>query len=289
LLSRNKKSRFVAFNLANECDITFLNEIDTDRAVARLSDRKARRVYIYDFVYENMRKRCGLDDVEGLIPVKNPKLSFIKEMRSNASTMGSEYDQTPSSKRIHMRGVIHNNRIPSSTRIHKGCIIYNTNFGQRCTVYSNTTIGFPAIGLERDEEDNLYDFPHIGRVVIGNCVTIGPLCNIARGSLDNTVIEDNVRTDAHVHVAHNALVGRNTILCVAATIGGSTTIGHNCWIGMKAVVKDHISIGNHVIVGMGSTVIHDVPDYGIVAGNPARDIKYRCHLSPQKRYMMVGY
>ena len=54
--------------------------------------------------------------------------------------------------------------------------------------------------------------PHLGRVVIGNNVEIGALNTIARGTLDDTYIGDNVKTDDHVHIAHNVYVGKNTII-----------------------------------------------------------------------------
>lgn len=52
-------------------------------------------------------------------------------------------------------------------------------------------------------------------------------------------------------------------------------IGNDVWIGEKVFVKDGINIGNGAIVGSHSVVTHDVPPYAIVAGCPARIIKYR--------------
>jgi len=49
-----------------------------------------------------------------------------------------------------------------------------------------------------------------------------------------------------------------------------TYIGDNCVIGGRAMIMPGVRIGNHVYVGGGSIVTHDVPDHCIVAGNPAR-------------------
>lgn len=54
-----------------------------------------------------------------------------------------------------------------------------------------------------------------------------------------------------------------------------TTIGSDVWIGDGAFVKAGTSIGNGAVIGMGAVVTKDVPDYAIVAGNPARIVKYR--------------
>ncbi|PRD39388.1 UNVERIFIED_CONTAM: cat [Trichonephila clavipes] len=54
-----------------------------------------------------------------------------------------------------------------------------------------------------------------------------------------------------------------------------TNIGHDVWIGEGAFIKAGVKIGNGAVIGMGSVVTKDVPDYAIVAGNPAKIIRYR--------------
>ncbi|MEL6863633.1 MAG: acyltransferase [Bacteroidota bacterium] len=50
-------------------------------------------------------------------------------------------------------------------------------------------------------------------------------------------------------------------------------VGDNCWLGSNAVIVAGVKVGKHVIVAAGSVVTKDVPDYTVVAGNPARIIK----------------
>lgn len=52
-------------------------------------------------------------------------------------------------------------------------------------------------------------------------------------------------------------------------------IGNDVWLGQRVIILPGVHIGNGVIVGAGAVVTKDVPDYAVVAGNPARIIKYR--------------
>ena len=71
---------------------------------------------------------------------------------------------------------------------------------------------------------------HIGGVKIGNRVELGAHTTVDRGTFGDTIIEDDVKTDNHNHIAHNDVIKRNTRLAASITIGGSTTIGKQVWI-----------------------------------------------------------
>src|SRR5690606_24059394 len=56
---------------------------------------------------------------------------------------------------------------------------------------------------------------------------------------------------------------------------GDTVIGNDVWIGFDALIMPGVNIGNGAIVAARSVVVGDVPAYGIVGGNPARQIRER--------------
>lgn len=57
--------------------------------------------------------------------------------------------------------------------------------------------------------------------------------------------------------------------------GENVSIGNDVWIGESCFIRSGVSIGNGVIVGAHSVVTKDIPDYAVVAGNPAKIIKFR--------------
>lgn len=272
--------RYAPFHRAIEGDTTFLNDRSQISAPIKLLDCKASKIYVYNHIYNHMQGSLTVHfDMHRLIACPNPRLAFIKELLNNEELMRQNaYYQ-----------VYYHTEIPRTTRVFPGTHVDYTKFGEHCIVNPCTAIGFPALATERDEDNKIYRFPHIGLCIIGNNVWIGTQCNISRGSLDDTTIGDNVTIDDHVHIAHNCHIGENTLITAGATIGGSVTIGNNCWIGLGSTVSDHLTIGNNVLVAAGATVVKDVEDKDIVGGVPARSIKDKCQLPDHKLYQMVGY
>ena len=108
-------------------------------------------------------------------------------------------------------------------------------------------------------------------MVIQDNVEIGALNTVAGGTIHPTVVEVDVKTDDHVHIAHNCRIGPRTIITACAELSGSVRIGADCWIGPNASIRDGISVGDGAFVGIGSNVIAPVLPRAIVYGNPAHE------------------
>ncbi|MFH0824396.1 MAG: hypothetical protein V2B18_16710 [Pseudomonadota bacterium] len=142
-------------------------------------------------------------------------------------------------------------------------------------VFSGAVIGHTGFGFERDENGIPVEIVHTGGVVIGDYVRIGENSVVARGTLGDTVIEDHVKIDSLCHIAHNVLVGARTMMASTIDITGSVTVGTDVWIGAHTIIKNKVKIGNHALIGVGAVVIHDVPAGAVVAGNPARILRFQ--------------
>ena len=110
-------------------------------------------------------------------------------------------------------------------------------------------------------------------------------------TMGSTIIKKGVKTDNLVHIAHNVVIGENTVLAGQTGVSGSAKIGKNCMIvsqvgiagstiigdnvtiGGQAGISGHLKIGNNVKIGGNSGVIKDIPDNKKVMGYPSVDFK----------------
>jgi UDP-3-O-[3-hydroxymyristoyl] glucosamine N-acyltransferase len=184
-------------------------------------------------------------------------------------------DGSISTVQISPRAYIDSNvYIGNGTSVYANVTLYRgTSIGQNCIIHSNTTIGADGFGYEKDEHGNWFKMAHLGGVAIGNDVEIGANTSIDRGTLGDTIIEDNVKIDNLVHIAHNAHIKRNALIIAHAMIAGSCIIGENSWIAPGTMVRDGIEIGANAFVGLGSVVVKNVEAESLVYGVPARKVQ----------------
>ena len=97
---------------------------------------------------------------------------------------------------------------------------------------------------------------------------IGSNCTIDRGHLI-TEIKNGVKIDNLVHLAHNVVVGENTVIAGQTGIAGSTIVGKNVMIGGQVGISGHLIIGNNVKIGAQAGVTKNIEDNLSVSGTPA--------------------
>lgn len=145
--------------------------------------------------------------------------------------------------------------------------------GENTIIHSGVVIGSDGFGYFQNKDERNFKVPHYGGVIIGKDVEIGANTCIDRGTLDDTIIGNNVKIDNLCHIAHNCIIGDNNSIVALSMIGGSVRIDKNTYIAPGVIVKNQIYIGANSVVGMGAVVTKDVEDNKIVAGMPAKTIR----------------
>ena len=155
------------------------------------------------------------------------------------------------------------------------CII-----GKRVIIHSGTVVGSDGFGFAQDGNGH-FKIPQIGIVQIDDDVEIGANCTIDRGTMGRTWIQRGVKIDNLVQVAHNVVVGEDSIIIAQVGISGSTKIGKNVILAGQVGVTGHLEIGDSVRVGAQSGIAKSIPAGQTVSGSPAidhRDWLKNCHI-----------
>jgi UDP-3-O-[3-hydroxymyristoyl] glucosamine N-acyltransferase len=147
-------------------------------------------------------------------------------------------------------------------------ILDNCVVGSRVIIHSGTVIGCDGFGFAPDGE--IYEkVPQCGIVRIDDDVELGANNTIDRATFGQTWIKQGVKTDNQVHIAHNVVVGENTVLVAQVGIAGSSKLGKHCVIAGQAGLSGHLTIGDHVTIGPKAGVAHSIKDHQVMSGNVA--------------------
>lgn len=135
-------------------------------------------------------------------------------------------------------------RVGDDCLLHAHVTVYHRcEVGNRVILHSGCVIGADGFGFAPNE-GSWEKIPQIGRVLIGDDVEVGACTTIDRGALEDTVIEEGVKLDNLIQVAHNVRIGAHTVIAGCTGIAGSATIGRHCMIGGAAMIIGHIDIAD---------------------------------------------
>lgn len=162
--------------------------------------------------------------------------------------------------------------IGNGTIIGDNVVIKNkVSIGHNCVIQSLVVIGEDGYGYSEDDFHVKTMIKHFGGVVIEDNVFIGSHTNIARGTIDDTVIKEGAKIAPSTHIGHNNFVGRNAAI-ICSQLFGSVRIGDNAYVS-SSTIRNQCRVGDNAIIGMGSLVTKNVEKNKIVIGSPARVIR----------------
>lgn len=138
----------------------------------------------------------------------------------------------------------YNARIGKDCTLHAQVTIYHDCLvGNRVILHSSCVIGADGFGFAPDQS-RWEKIPQIGRALIGDDVEVGAGTTVDRGALGDTVIEEGVKLDNQIQIAHNVFIGAHTAIAACTGIAGSAKIGRHCTIGGAAMIAGHIDIAD---------------------------------------------
>lgn len=150
-------------------------------------------------------------------------------------------------------------------RIYEQCVI-----GNNVIIHSGTVVGGDGFGFAPTEDGSFKKIPQIGNVVIEDNVEVGANSCIDRATMGSTVIKAGVKLDNLIQIAHNVVVGENTVMAAQVGIAGSTKIGRNVMMGGQVGIVGHITIADQVKIGSQSGIGHSIEKVGeVMLGSPA--------------------
>ncbi len=155
-------------------------------------------------------------------------------------------------------------RIRPKVIIEPGC-----ELGERVILHAGCVIGADGYGYATDNRGFHVKRPQLGTVRIGDDVEIGANSCVDRATFGVTWIKSGTKIDNLVQIAHNVVVGENSLLVAQVGLSGSTTLGRNVVLGGQAGTVGHISIGDGTMVAGKSAVHGDQPAGSRLAGVPA--------------------
>jgi UDP-3-O-[3-hydroxymyristoyl] glucosamine N-acyltransferase len=160
------------------------------------------------------------------------------------------------------------------TTIGSACLIYplvaireRSRIGSRVIIHSGAVIGADGFGFEM-VDGRQQKIQQLGIVQIDDDVEIGANTTVDRARFGRTWIQQGVKIDNLVQIAHNVLIGKNSVIVAQTGISGSTRVGERVMMGGQVGIIGHIEIGDDAAIGAQSGIAKSIPG-GTWFGSPA--------------------
>ena len=164
--------------------------------------------------------------------------------------------------------------IGHETVIGPGCLIYprvtireRSRIGSRVIIHSSAVIGADGFGFEM-VDGRQEKIQQLGIVQIDDDVEIGANTTVDRARFGRTWIQEGVKIDNLVQIAHNVVIGKNSVIVAQTGISGSTRVGERVMMGGQVGIVGHLEIGDGTAIGAQSGVSKSLPG-GVWFGSPA--------------------
>lgn len=264
----------------NLSDVTNVNETTLDWVNPAKSNKQ--------YIAESSKARVILVDrnvmpIEGkvLLVVDNPKVSlamvgnefFVDKYVPGIHSTAVVDPEAKIGKNVYIGpySVVGKATIGDGTVVESNVCIYDcVIMGKNCKIKSGAVLGGDGFGFEKDEKGNLFRFPQIGSLILGDFVEVGGNTCIDRGALSDTIIGSHTKINNLCHIAHNNVIGKNVVITSGVNVSGGNIIEDDVWLAPNSSLVGYIHIGKGATLGMGAVATKNIPAGEVWVGNPAR-------------------
>lgn len=154
------------------------------------------------------------------------------------------------------------------TIVQSNAHIENATIGSNCIIHNGASIGKDGFGYTRQNGHNVF-IPHVGRVILGDRVSVGANTCIDRGAMTDTRVGDGTKIDNLCQIAHGVVIGSECFLASGVGLAGGVVIGDRALLGGHVGVANGVHIGDDAEIGANSGVFRTVPNGQKHMGYPA--------------------
>jgi len=268
-LAKGKESQDLSAIKAGALIVTADSRIDYPNLV-HVADPQLAFARLLDFFYPRQPFNTGIAANASI----SEKARLADHVRIGPFSVVGDNSEIGENTEIHAGVVVYRD-----VKIGRDCLIYshvvireNVEIGDRVIIHPGAVIGADGFGYGHSADGTPVKIPQKGKVIIGAGCEIGANTCIDRSTIEETVLNENVKLDNLVQVGHNVHIGKNTIISSQTGISGSTEIGANVIMGGQVGIADHIQIADNVMIAAKSGVSGSVKTKMIVAGYPHQEI-----------------
>jgi len=132
-------------------------------------------------------------------------------------------------------------------------------------------VGGDGFGFAPTDDGSYSKIDQLGNVVIEDDVEIGANTCIDRATMGSTIIRQGVKLDNLCQIAHNVVIGKNTVMASQSGCAGSGKVGEHCIIAGQVGIVGHITVGDNVTIAAQAGVTNNVKSGSVMLGSPAME------------------
>ena len=152
-------------------------------------------------------------------------------------------------------------KVGDDTSIQPGVTIYHDCVvGNNVNIHAGAVIGSDGFGFAPQADGSYVKVSQIGNVIIEDDVEVGANTCIDRATMGSTIIRKGVKLDNLIQIAHNAEIGKNTVIASQTGVSGSAKIGENCIVGGQVGIVGHVTLAKGTQIQAKSGINKSIED-----------------------------